>query len=297
MVDAALDQARDVQNSVTSKPTQDQVTSPEMVPTEKYKVFQAIGDAMRGISLNFGIFMVACILLAVMTAAVSYITPILTFSLLLTFPNIIVITILTIVIQTITSVALQGVFLIIVAVMIDAEKNRANVDGRTIVSVLRTKLIRVMLALLLQTVVILLPFIIAFVIALTMLNAATASAVPSAVQTSLTFFAPILAIILFFRYALVPIIAFFEPNRSYLQLLSRSYFLLRGGGQWFLFKLVALNVGVAVLFLVVLRNIPTYFEMDSGGAAIATALLIVGIQIIATAVLVVLYLNRKAVRQ
>ena len=99
------------------------------------------------------------------------------------------------------------------------------------------------------------------------------------------------AIIMGLRYAVVAMVAFFEPNLSIKQCFPRSYHLMAGGGQWFVAKAVLLWFGVSFVLQLV----------AGGGKASEAAQVVVGLAsvimgVFATGVLVMLYLNRRAVK-
>ena len=104
------------------------------------------------------------------------------------------------------------------------------------------------------------------------------------------------AIIALLRYCLAPIVAIFEPKVPVKQTLARSKHLMEKGGQWFVVKFI----GLCLLILIVLsilfsseQNYQGYGQNDNSFMDLLNSLL----GIFGTAMLVMLYRNRKAVRK
>jgi hypothetical protein len=97
-----------------------------------------------------------------------------------------------------------------------------------------------------------------------------------------------------FRYSLAPMVVLFEPETSIKQSLGRSYYLLRGGGQWFMVKGVFL-LTVLMAALSVSAGIETQSELQETDNPVVNIALII-MSILAIGALVMLYDNRSKVK-
>ena len=95
------------------------------------------------------------------------------------------------------------------------------------------------------------------------------------------------------RYALAPYVALFEPDVPVTQTLKRSKALLIGGGQWFIVKGILLIFLVAIILGAFTGKPVTEVESSSNPIVIIILILL---NVLVEGALVMLYLNRKAVK-
>lgn len=103
------------------------------------------------------------------------------------------------------------------------------------------------------------------------------------------------------RYGLAILVAIFEPDVPVTKTLGRSQQLLQNGGQWFLVKGVLLITLIYIVLAALTGGLATTSTSDYGSNSHSPASFVLNlfglfIGILAQAVLVMLYRNRKAVR-
>jgi hypothetical protein len=96
------------------------------------------------------------------------------------------------------------------------------------------------------------------------------------------------------RFSLVQQVAIFEPELSIRQILHRSYYLLKSGGQWFILKGVFCILVVTILLSLLTHNSVERLTLDNHDWYVNVSY--VAVTVITQAVLTMLYLNRVAVR-
>jgi hypothetical protein len=101
------------------------------------------------------------------------------------------------------------------------------------------------------------------------------------------------AVIAFLRFGLMPLVGLFEPEVPVRKTLSRSKFLLMKGGQWFLVKGMLVMLFIYIV-LAAATNSSVQELSNSNNIAIQVVLGVFGL--LAEAVLVLLYRNRRAVK-
>jgi hypothetical protein len=167
-----------------------------------------------------------------------------------------------------------------------------SIIRRSLKSFIRVLLSSMLVGLIIIGPVIVLGIIIIFT-AFTNFDNGNASGVTLLVPISLLV-ATIWMIIAALRYCMAPFVALFEPDLPVAQTLPRSHYLLRGGGQWFIFKAAALS-GFILLLVAVVSNSHSIDELNSSdntAVNVVTALLSIGMN----GVLVMLYRNRRTVK-
>lgn len=286
--------------------TADAVPQKATTATGKYRVFEAINDAVHAITRNFKTF--------VGVAALSYgISFALMLGLALTLamsgqvtPN------YTSIAVAIGATAVLFVVMLIVSLLIytlvltttsiavmDGGEGRTRTIKQTITLAL-PRLGRVALALVVQALIIGGPLIILALVAI-----AASMVLPDVLVFllgALLYVAiSVWMIVATLRYALIPYVALFEPDVRMRALPGRSFHLVKDGGQWFVFK------GILLLFLaaIILSLITGQgaWQMQSGGGAddvlllsLISLLANILLTVLMNAVLVMLYRNRRAVR-
>ncbi|HET9174634.1 MAG TPA: hypothetical protein VFN56_05160 [Candidatus Saccharimonadales bacterium] len=96
------------------------------------------------------------------------------------------------------------------------------------------------------------------------------------------------------RFILVQQVAVFEPQVPIKHTLSRSYALLRHGGQWFVVKLMLLVF--VIVIIVAIATSTTLQQIQGGGGSVFSTIIFGLINFGLQGVLTLLYLNRVAVR-
>lgn len=272
------------------------------VAPKKYKLFQAIGDSMRSISKNPGVF-AGVTAISLLTGGIIYFAPILLI-MMFAFPIMSVILTGSIGTQVLTAVALavvmlcaqslaQSVVMMAPALVLRHGLAQEKARFKDVCSYAARSLFRVFRAALALELLLYGPLFLLLIVAIT-----TGLIEPSLTEgLSMFLFIGSLAnfawtIIILLRYGLAPYVALFEKV-SIGNALKRSSYLLQRGGQWFLVKGTALVLLISV--------IASMFTSDSSVdtltigdvfALIVTLVLVVSINVVAVA----LYNNRQAVK-
>lgn len=101
-------------------------------------------------------------------------------------------------------------------------------------------------------------------------------------------------VIALLRYPLASIVVLFEPQLPVRHSLRRSYHLLRNGGQWFIFKGFLLAVFI-MLIVAIISGSADLDELQSSDNTVVNVVMAI-LSIIMTGVLVLLYRNRRAIK-
>lgn len=271
----------------------------------KYNVFRAIGDALSAIrnnavtySLSVIIsYIAAAVILGIVFLVIGILLPSES-GMLTSASNMLPRLFVSMVVYTIFYPASSGIVLAITSLALYAGSQGRKNSLANVFSMSFTIIGRVILAELLFIVVVFwLPALMVILPAIHMISSTISGATASISSLVLLLIATLVAIVWAYitlvRFALVPFVALFEPNVPITKTLGRSKHLLMKGGQWFLVKGFLLLAAITIVL-----NILTP-ENSSAGADVMNvvgSVIIIIVSILANGVLVMLYLNRKAVR-
>lgn len=160
-----------------------------------------------------------------------------------------------IIVSLLATVCISSLELCLVAAKFSKEAENHPISVRKVIKISQERFWRVLKASFLSSTVILGPlFVIISIIALIAVTAGPSTPL-TATFTVISFIAGCLwTVFAAFNYALTPFIAFFEPKISIRQSLPRSRHLMKGGGRWFIIKLLGLT-GLAYLAVLILLGI------------------------------------------
>ena len=282
--------------------------SPEQRPAvaatpqpQKYKVFQAVGDTFRAVQNNVagllgGVGLTLLLLIPsvvlVGLAVSAFVMPHL-FRSLDGFTSLIVYLVAATVVLSLVYCLISAVFFTVVVHGIsDSVAGWHSSPFGLLKQGLKQlgRLVLVILQLFLRTIG---PYLLVTVGGLLFFRATGTDGPATAILTILLSLASMVWILIAtLRYALAPVIAVLEPGLPVSATFSRSYHLLKGGGQWFLVK------GTALLLL---ADIPLYVlyrsnSSNSWPVVVVLFVLTIFFSICCIGVNVSLYLNRRAVK-
>lgn len=296
-----------VNEAIRDVTEQQQVQSPiaagattNVVASEAYGVMEAIKDAYRALEINalgviamLGIGFVATVV-AVVLAVVAGIGTV--FMVIASsgsgssqpFVMLLLMFLLYLIVFSFVSAFTQA--LIGLAVNDGAEGRKSNIKNVVLTAAKRS--LRVLVATVLCALVATGPALLALILGLTLAAAAPGLAMISYLLAIVAIIAgPLIAL----RLLLMPVVALFETDLALTSLFGRTRQLMKNGGSWFIVKFILVVMAAVIVLSVVL---PSESELED---ASMLSSLMVGIiaAVFATfysAVLVVFYRNRKAVR-
>lgn len=287
-----------------------QPTQPTQVSAaQTYLLFPAIGDAIRVVQNNFKAFLIGALIsvLFVVAAGIVIIALVLIFGLVSIlsfsrggvqeFNSGMAGVFIAIFIASLLLGALLKAFMLNMWAFIanDSIEHRQS-DMKQVISLSTKNLVRTTLANILLSAAYIIPILLGLVLLIL--------AITMRSQTLIILFS-IIALIgwwwgvvyTYFNFTLVPIVAIFEQERPLMGLFARSQHLLVHGGKLFLLKALLLLIGVSILNNVLLESLR---GQDASTLPVALAIIswvfAMGIDIISSVTLILLYRNRRAVR-
>jgi len=289
-----------VVNEALQQPQQNPIAT--SVALTKYRLFRAIADTFRAIRRNPVAFVLSIVGSYVFAVGVVVLIALLTVTLVMTIINLdsqsgrtIFIT-LTILGYVLLNSVLQALLLAVPSLALyDGAEGRKSRFGTLFKTGIK-RMWRVAVASALLWLVAIVPILIAIVLSFTFVfSAGSSSSTISLLLTPILSIASVVVMtVLLLRFSLAPYVALFEPEVPIRKTLGRSKQLLLKGGQWFLLKGVLLVFAVLLILSAATGLKAEELKNTSNITANVVALLI---WILANGVVVMLYRNRRMVKQ
>ncbi|MDQ3094327.1 MAG: hypothetical protein M3Q70_04105 [bacterium] len=269
---------------------------------EKYKVFRALSDALKAIKKNARAFflsivisyLIAFIFLAVITF-VFVMAFYGEFNLLFASTSKMLSVLVGFLLLYTAWYALAGAYILATTslTLYDGRENRKS-SISTILSSSFSRLGRVFLANLLFSIVVFWPLVLIIFLPIIFLSSGLGGNNSSLILLPvLMLVAVIWVYVALVRFALVPLVALFEPNTPIFKTLGRSKQLLTKGGQWFLVKGFLLLILVLIILGVITGS---NLQELSDSKNIAVNIFLIVLSIFVNAAIVMLYHNRKTIK-